>query len=108
MAPVDTNSDACLDALFEYAHGLVYSAANDATVPARIEVFSTVPKTPFKIQQLEEIHKIADLYLWLSIRYPSYFPDHDHVRGDTFAYRDGVRVPMLSTAFSTSGPGATP
>ena len=95
MAPVDTNSENCLDALFEYAHGLVYSAANDATVSARIEVFSTVPKTPHKIQQLEEIHKIADLYLWLSIRYPSYFPDHDHVREIGF-FSHAVMMSALS------------
>ncbi|KAK8508938.1 hypothetical protein V6N12_058083 [Hibiscus sabdariffa] len=36
-----------------------------------------VPKTPTALKELESIHKVLELYVWLSFRLDEWFPDHE-------------------------------
>ncbi|KAK8710154.1 hypothetical protein V6N13_145493 [Hibiscus sabdariffa] len=36
-----------------------------------------VPKTPTALKELEFIHKVLELYVWLSFRLDEWFPDHE-------------------------------
>ncbi|GLT78559.1 hypothetical protein SLA2020_500900 [Shorea laevis] len=36
-----------------------------------------VPKTLCKMKELESIHQVLDLYIWLSFRFEDSFPDHE-------------------------------
>lgn len=36
-----------------------------------------VPKTPTALQELESIHKVLELYVWLSFRLEDSFPDRE-------------------------------
>ena len=76
MAPVDTRSEKCLDALYSYAHGLVASNRREGqsmetttnpttTIRANIDVPTVVPRTPAMLARLEELHKVSQLLLLL-------------------------------------------
>eukprot|EP00750_Incisomonas_marina_P004544 INCI13481.1.p1 GENE.INCI13481.1~~INCI13481.1.p1 ORF type:complete len:696 (+),score=123.99 INCI13481.1:295-2382(+) len=80
MAPVDTKSVKCLDALYDYASSFADAHADDFAIRANIHVPAEVPRSPFMIAKLEELHKVADLYLWLSLRYPTHFVEGQRVR----------------------------
>ena len=65
MAPVDTKSEKCLNALFDYASDFVAATAESdsqwgtTSVPANIWVPNGVPRSPHMIARLEEWHKVV-------------------------------------------------
>ncbi|KAK1259757.1 hypothetical protein QJS04_geneDACA010154 [Acorus gramineus] len=36
-----------------------------------------VPKSQTELKELESVHKVLDLYVWLSFRFEDAFPDHE-------------------------------
>ncbi|GKV19640.1 hypothetical protein SLEP1_g29869 [Rubroshorea leprosula] len=65
------------------AQGLTQFAENYAKkgIVRLREIFTPgtlqVPKTHGKLKELESIHKVLDLYIWLSFRFEDSFPDHE-------------------------------
>ena len=59
MAPVDTKSVKCLDALYDYASSFADAHADDFAIRANIHVPAEVPRSPFMIAKLEELHKVC-------------------------------------------------
>lgn len=76
ISPVDMNDDISAQGLAQFAQNY----AKNGLVRLR-EIFTPgmlqVPKTPAALQELESIHKVLELYVWLSFRLEDSFPDHE-------------------------------
>ncbi|XP_041026541.1 DExH-box ATP-dependent RNA helicase DExH16, mitochondrial [Juglans microcarpa x Juglans regia] len=76
ISPVDMDDDISSQGLTQFAQNY----ANKGIVRLR-EIFTPgtlkVPKTQAALKELESIHKVLDLYVWLSFRLEDSFPDRD-------------------------------
>lgn len=76
ISPVDMNDEISAQGLTQFAEN--YSRKGIVRLK---EIFTPatllVPKTQNKMQELESIHKVLDLYTWLSFRFQDSFPDHE-------------------------------
>ncbi|KAL2349464.1 hypothetical protein Fmac_003464 [Flemingia macrophylla] len=74
ISPVDMDDDISSQGLTQFAENY----AKKGLVRLR-EIFTPgslkVPKTPAALKELESIHKVLDLYVWLSFRLEDSFPD---------------------------------
>ncbi|ONM09137.1 DExH-box ATP-dependent RNA helicase DExH16 mitochondrial [Zea mays] len=76
MSPVDVSDDIS-------AQGLVQFAENYARkgIVRLKEIFTPgtlqVPKTDNQLKELESVHKVLELYVWLSFRMDDSFPDRE-------------------------------
>ncbi|CAI0465861.1 unnamed protein product [Linum tenue] len=74
ISPVDMNDEISSQGLTQFASN--YSKKGLVRLK---EIFTPgslmVPKTPAALQELESIHKVLDLYVWLSFRLEDSFPD---------------------------------
>lgn len=74
ISPVDMNDDISSQGLIQFAQNY----AKKGIVRLR-EIFTPgmlqVPKTQTALRELESIHKVLDLYVWLSFRLEDAFPD---------------------------------
>lgn len=76
ISPVDMSDDISSQGLTQFAqnyskNGLV--RLREIFTPGTLEV----PKTPKALKELESIHKVLDLYVWLSYRLEESFPDRE-------------------------------
>uniref|UniRef100_A0A803MQV1 RNA helicase n=1 Tax=Chenopodium quinoa TaxID=63459 RepID=A0A803MQV1_CHEQI len=76
ISPVDVDDDISSQGLVQFAQ----TYAKKGIVNLR-EIFTPgtlkVPKTPAAMQELESIHKVLELYVWLSYRLDDSFPDRE-------------------------------
>ncbi|CAL0332073.1 unnamed protein product [Lupinus luteus] len=76
ISPVDMDDEISSQGLTQFAENY----AKKGLVQLR-EIFTpgtlTVPKTPAALKELESIHKVLDLYVWLSYRLEESFPDRE-------------------------------
>ncbi|WJX60044.1 RNA helicase [Trifolium repens] len=76
ISPVDMDDEISSQGLTQFAENY----AKKGLVRLR-EIFTPgslrVPKTPSALKELESIHKVLDLYVWLSFRLDESFPDHE-------------------------------
>ncbi|KAK9992675.1 hypothetical protein SO802_027660 [Lithocarpus litseifolius] len=76
ISPVDMGDEISSQGLTQFAQNY----ANKGIVRLR-EIFTPgtlqVPKTQTALKELESIHKVLDLYVWLSFRLEDSFPDHE-------------------------------
>ncbi|KAA8548665.1 hypothetical protein F0562_000349 [Nyssa sinensis] len=76
ISPVDMNDDISSQGLTQFAQNY----AKNGIVRLR-EIFTPgtlqVPKTQTALKELESIHKVLDLYVWLSFRLEDSFPDRE-------------------------------
>lgn len=76
ISPVDVDDDIASQGLVQFAQ----TYAKTGIVHLR-EIFTPgmlkVPKTPAALQELESIHKVLELYVWLSYRLDESFPDRE-------------------------------
>ncbi|XP_059649494.1 DExH-box ATP-dependent RNA helicase DExH16, mitochondrial isoform X2 [Cornus florida] len=76
ISPVDMNDKISSQGLTQFAQNY----AKNGIVRLR-EIFTPgtlqVPKTQTALKELESIHKVLDLYVWLSFRLEDSFPDHE-------------------------------
>ncbi|KAM0944088.1 putative RNA helicase [Dioscorea sansibarensis] len=76
MSPVDMNDDISAQGLVQFAENY----AKKGLVRLR-EIFTpgslAVPKTHNELKELESIHEVLDLYVWLSFRLEDSFPDRE-------------------------------
>ncbi|KAJ4722507.1 ATP-dependent RNA helicase mitochondrial-like [Melia azedarach] len=76
ISPVDMNDDISSQGLTQFATNY----AKKGIVQLR-EIFTPgtlqVPKTQTALKELESIHKVLDLYVWLSFRLEESFPDRE-------------------------------
>ncbi|OIV94987.1 hypothetical protein TanjilG_22184 [Lupinus angustifolius] len=76
ISPVDMDDEISSQGLIQFAENY----AKKGLVQLR-EIFTpgtlTVPKTPAALKELESIHKVLDLYVWLSYRLEESFPDRE-------------------------------
>ncbi|XP_015888107.2 DExH-box ATP-dependent RNA helicase DExH16, mitochondrial [Ziziphus jujuba] len=74
ISPVDMNDEISSQGLTQFAENY----ARKGIVRLR-EIFTPgtlkVPKSPAALKELESIHKVLDLYVWLSFRLEESFPD---------------------------------
>ncbi|KAJ1699455.1 hypothetical protein LUZ63_007967 [Rhynchospora breviuscula] len=76
LSPVDMNDDISAQGLIQFAEsfsrkGLVQ--LQEIFTPGTLQV----PKTQNQLKELESIHKVLDLYVWLSFRMEESFPDRE-------------------------------
>ncbi|KAE8728160.1 ATP-dependent RNA helicase SUV3 [Hibiscus syriacus] len=76
ISPVDMNDEISSQGLTQFAQnyakrGLVH--LREIFTPGTLEV----PKTPTALKDLESIHKVLELYVWLGFRFEESFPDHE-------------------------------
>lgn len=76
MSPVEMSDEIISQGLTQFAQNY----ASKGVVPLR-EIFTPgtikVPKTQAALKELESIHKVLDLYIWLSFRLEESFPDRE-------------------------------
>ncbi|XP_054805618.1 DExH-box ATP-dependent RNA helicase DExH16, mitochondrial isoform X2 [Prosopis cineraria] len=76
ISPVDIDDEISSQGLTQFAE----TYAKKGLVRLR-EIFTPgtlkVPKTPSALEELESIHKVLDLYVWLSFRLEDSFPDRE-------------------------------
>lgn len=76
LSPVDMNDEISSQGLTQFAENY----AKKGLVRLK-EIFSPgslqVPKTHSALKELESIHKVLELYVWLSFRLDESFPDHE-------------------------------
>ncbi|XP_057758693.1 DExH-box ATP-dependent RNA helicase DExH16, mitochondrial [Arachis stenosperma] len=76
ISPADMDDEISAQGLTQFAENY----AKRGLVRLR-EIFTpgtlTVPKTPAALKELESIHKVLDLYVWLSFRLEESFPDRE-------------------------------
>ncbi|GLT78551.1 hypothetical protein SLA2020_500820 [Shorea laevis] len=75
LSPVDMDDEISAQGLTQFAENY----AKKGIVRLQ-EIFTPgalrVPKTYSKMKELESIHQVLDLYIWLSFRFEDSFPDH--------------------------------
>lgn len=76
ISPVDVNDDISSQGLTQFAQtyakkGIVH--LREMFTPGTLKV----PKTQTALKELESIHKVLDLYVWLSFRLEDSFPDRE-------------------------------
>ncbi|CAN1808016.1 ATP-dependent RNA helicase SUV3, mitochondrial [Linum perenne] len=102
ISPVDMDDEISSQGLTQFASNY----ANKGLVRLK-EIFTPgslkVPKTPAELQELESVHKVLDLYVWLSYRLDDSFPDRELAASqkaicsmliEEFLERFGWDVPM--------------
>ncbi|RDY10643.1 DExH-box ATP-dependent RNA helicase DExH16, mitochondrial, partial [Mucuna pruriens] len=76
ISPADMDDEISSQGLTQFAENY----AKKGLVRLR-EIFTPgslkVPNTPAALKELESIHKVLDLYVWLSFRLEESFPDHE-------------------------------
>ncbi|XP_022854284.1 ATP-dependent RNA helicase SUV3, mitochondrial isoform X4 [Olea europaea var. sylvestris] len=76
ISPVDMDDDISSQGLTQFAH----SYSRNGIVRLR-EIFTPgtlkVPKTQTALKELESVHKVLDLYVWLSFHIEDSFPDRE-------------------------------
>ncbi|KAK8709625.1 hypothetical protein V6N13_060638 [Hibiscus sabdariffa] len=76
ISPVDMDDEISIQGLTQFAENY----AKKGLVRLR-EIFTPgtlrVPKTPTALKELESIHKVLELYVWLSFRLDEAFPDDE-------------------------------
>ncbi|KAG8658689.1 DExH-box ATP-dependent RNA helicase DExH16, mitochondrial isoform X2 [Manihot esculenta] len=76
ISPVDMNDEISSQGLTQFAENY----AKKGIVRLK-EIFTPgtlmVPKTQSNLEELESIHKVLDLYIWLSFRLEDFFPDRE-------------------------------
>ncbi|XP_057524068.1 ATP-dependent RNA helicase SUV3, mitochondrial isoform X2 [Amaranthus tricolor] len=76
ISPVDVADDISSQGLVQFAQtyskkGIVH--LREIFTPGMLKV----PKSPAALKELESVHKVLDLYVWLSYRLEDSFPDHE-------------------------------
>lgn len=75
LSPVDVGDDISTQGLIQFAENY----AKKGTVRLK-EIFTPgtlrVPKSHNQLKELESVHKVLELYVWLSFRLEDSFPDH--------------------------------
>ncbi|XVF38265.1 hypothetical protein REPUB_Repub20aG0085600 [Reevesia pubescens] len=76
ISPVDVNDEISFQGLTQFAenyakNGLVH--LREIFTPGTLQV----PKTPSALKELESVHKVLELYVWLSFRLEESFPDRE-------------------------------
>lgn len=76
ISPVDMADEISAQGLTQFAgsyckNGIV--RLKEIFTPGTLKV----PETPTALQELESVHKVLDLYVWLSFRLKDSFPDHE-------------------------------
>ncbi|CAH1416572.1 unnamed protein product [Lactuca virosa] len=102
LSPADMSDEILSQGLTQFAH----TYAKKRIVRLR-EIFTPgtlkVPKTQTELKELESIHKVLELYVWLSFRLEDSFPDRDLASSqksicgmliEEFLERLGVQKPM--------------
>ncbi|KJE90831.1 hypothetical protein CAOG_008576 [Capsaspora owczarzaki ATCC 30864] len=74
LAPANLENDYMRSCLLSFATGF---EANRPITLAAITVPSTTSGAPSVLNEFEQCHKMLDLYMWLSYRFPQLFPDRD-------------------------------
>ncbi|XP_021859217.1 DExH-box ATP-dependent RNA helicase DExH16, mitochondrial isoform X2 [Spinacia oleracea] len=108
ISPVDVDDDISSQGLVQFAQ----TYAQKGLVQLR-EIFTpgtlTVPKTPAALQELESVHKVLELYVWLSYRLDESFPDREMAASqksicsmliEEFLEQYGWQEPKLKTKFN--------
>ncbi|GMN46745.1 hypothetical protein TIFTF001_015917 [Ficus carica] len=75
-SPVDMDDDISAQGLTQFAENYAKKGIvrlREIFIPGMLEV----PKSQNELKELESIHKVLDLYVWLSFRLESSFPDHE-------------------------------
>ncbi|KAM0870020.1 hypothetical protein ACQ4PT_040304 [Festuca glaucescens] len=76
QSPVDVNDDISTQGLIQFAENY----AKKGIVRLK-EIFTPgtlrVPKTHNQLKELESVHKVLELYVWLSYRFDDSFPDRE-------------------------------
>ncbi|KAK6913969.1 Suv3, C-terminal domain 1 [Dillenia turbinata] len=111
ISPVDMNDDISSQGLTQFAQNY----AKKGIVRLR-EIFTPgtlhIPKTHMELQELESIHKVLDLYVWLSFRFEDAFPDHELASSqkaicsmliEEFLEGFGWQKPKLRSTFAAKG-----
>ncbi|TXG72097.1 hypothetical protein EZV62_000676 [Acer yangbiense] len=76
ISPVDMNDDISSQGLTQFAQNYAEKGIvrlKEIFTPGTLQV----PKTPGALRELESIHKVLDLYVWLSYRLEESFPDRE-------------------------------
>ncbi|OVA05418.1 Helicase [Macleaya cordata] len=76
MSPVDMNDDISAQGLTQFAQNYAKKGIvrlKEIFTPGTLQV----PKTQNELKELESIHKVLDLYVWLSFRLEDSFPDRE-------------------------------
>ncbi|KAL1220666.1 DExH-box ATP-dependent RNA helicase DExH16 [Cardamine amara subsp. amara] len=76
VSPVDINDEISGQGLAQFAQNFSKTGVvrlTEILAPDRVKV----PKTPTELKELESLHKVFDLYVWLSIRLEDSFPDRE-------------------------------
>ncbi|XP_050218403.1 DExH-box ATP-dependent RNA helicase DExH16, mitochondrial isoform X4 [Mercurialis annua] len=76
ISPVDMNDEISSQGLTQFAENYARKGVvrlKEIFTPGTLQV----PKTQHALQELESIHKVLDLYVWLSFRLEDSFPDHE-------------------------------
>ncbi|XP_010449989.1 PREDICTED: DExH-box ATP-dependent RNA helicase DExH16, mitochondrial-like [Camelina sativa] len=76
VSPVDVNDEISGQGLAQFAQNFSKAGVvrlREILAPDRVKV----PKTPTELKELESIHKVLDLYVWLSLRLEDSFPDRE-------------------------------
>ncbi|CAN8232076.1 unnamed protein product [Cochlearia groenlandica] len=76
VSPVDINDEISSQGFAQFAQkfsktGIV--RLKEILAPDKVKV----PKTPIELKELESIHKVLDLYVWLGLRLEESFPDRE-------------------------------
>ncbi|KAL5712541.1 RNA helicase [Ranunculus cassubicifolius] len=113
MSPVDMNDEIASQGLTQFAENY----ANKGIVRLR-EIFTPgtlqVPHTHSGLKELESIHKVLELYVWLSYRLEDSFPDQEVAASqkqlcsmliEEFLERLGWQTPKPKKICSSSGKG---
>ncbi|GAV80610.1 Helicase_C domain-containing protein/SUV3_C domain-containing protein [Cephalotus follicularis] len=76
VSPVDMNDEISAQGLTQFAQSYASRGIvrlKEIFIPDKLQV----PKTQKGLKELESIHKVLDLYVWLSFRFEDSFPDHE-------------------------------
>ncbi|EPS66047.1 hypothetical protein M569_08726, partial [Genlisea aurea] len=103
ISPVDMNDEISSQGFIQFAQ----SYSKNRLVRLK-EIFTPgtlkVPKSHNALKELESIHKVLDLYVWLGFRFNDSFPDHELAQSqkaicsmliEEFLGRDGFRKPRF-------------
>ncbi|CAD6206617.1 unnamed protein product [Miscanthus lutarioriparius] len=76
ISPVDIRDDISVQGLVQFAENYARKGIvrlKEIFTPGTLQV----PKTDNQLKELESVHKVLELYVWLSFRMDDSFPDHE-------------------------------
>ena len=72
-APISTRDGNCMNMLYSFAA----TYAQNKPVALNVRLPKNTPRDVFELMDLCAKHSVLDLYLWLSLRFPSYFVERE-------------------------------